>query len=56
LYLDPNELMRHQVEAELLAKAKPAPRKVEDCDTQKTSLESTKVNGTPSLPAKSTMN
>ena len=56
LYLDPNELMRHQVEAELLAKAKPAPRKVEDCETQKTSLESTKVNGTPSLPAKSTVN
>ena len=52
LYLDPNEIMRHQVEAELVAKAKPAPKKSDDPQTQKASLGSTKVNGNPSIPPK----
>jgi hypothetical protein len=49
LYLDSNEIMRHQVGAEMRAKAKPAPKKVEDHDTQKATLEET-VASRPGKP------
>lgn len=56
LYLDPNALMRHQADVEMLANAKPPVKKTEDRATQKASLDAPKVNGNPPIPARTGSN
>ena len=58
LYIDPNEIMRHQIKtsAELLAKAEPISKKSNDGhvksdgDVKKTSSETTSVNSSQPIP------
>jgi hypothetical protein len=52
LYLDPNEIMRHQLTAQTIAKADPAGKKANDPETRKASTESIKVDAGPPAPVK----
>jgi hypothetical protein len=42
LYIDPNELMRRQIQVELLAKANPAPKRVADAEVKNASHDAAK--------------
>ncbi len=54
-YLDPNELTRRQVKADLLAKANVNAKKTGDENVQKASGDSNKAFDKPSLPARLTL-
>lgn len=51
LYIDPNEILRRQAQADRLAKSSPAPKKADGPDSSTTPLEPSKVNVNPWPPA-----
>jgi len=53
LYLDPNEIIRHQIDPTILAKANPSAKKVTDREVRTASGESIKMNADPLSPAQS---
>jgi hypothetical protein len=53
LYIDPNQIVRHQIDPTILAKANPSAKKVTDPAVRTTSGESAKANADPLSPARS---
>jgi hypothetical protein len=53
LYIDPNEILRHQIKtnAELLAKVDASPKKSSDANVKKASAGSSILNANPLMPA-----
>jgi hypothetical protein len=52
LYIDPNEVVRRQIDPTILAKANPSAKKVTDREVRTASGEAIEMNATPLSPAR----